>query len=223
MATHRLAATPGDRPLGHLRRRLPAADHRSIPAIPWCWNASPAAPEVMPPPGSGLHVPPALAAIHAANMPRVGGHILTGPVAVAGAEPGDMLRSPHRQDRARRGLGLLRLPPAGRHAAGGLSRTVSSATSRSTATRRHLPAALGHRTAAGAVLRRHGRGAAAGIRHDLHQAAARARRQPRQQGTRRGRHAVPAGLGRRAPTSRPATAMACRATARSASTRWRSA
>jgi acetamidase/formamidase len=49
------------------------------------------APDVMPPPGSGLVVPPALAAIHAANPPRLGPHILTGPVAVRGAEPGDML------------------------------------------------------------------------------------------------------------------------------------
>ncbi|HYZ60826.1 MAG TPA: acetamidase/formamidase family protein [Acetobacteraceae bacterium] len=49
------------------------------------------APDVMPPPGSGMAIPPALAAIHAANPPRVGGHILTGPVAVRGAEPGDML------------------------------------------------------------------------------------------------------------------------------------
>jgi acetamidase/formamidase len=48
-------------------------------------------PEVMPPPESGLRIPSALAAIHAANLPRVGGHILTGPVGVTGAEPGDML------------------------------------------------------------------------------------------------------------------------------------
>jgi acetamidase/formamidase len=48
------------------------------------------APETMPPPGSGLAVPPALAAIHAA-VPRGPGHILTGPVGVGGAEPGDML------------------------------------------------------------------------------------------------------------------------------------
>lgn len=48
-------------------------------------------PEVMPPASSGLAVPPALAAIHAANLPRPPGHLLTGPVAVAGAEPGDML------------------------------------------------------------------------------------------------------------------------------------
>ena len=48
-------------------------------------------PEVMPPPGSGMTIPPTLASIQAAGLPRVGGHILTGPVAVAGAQPGDML------------------------------------------------------------------------------------------------------------------------------------
>ena len=47
--------------------------------------------EVMPPPGSPLVVPPALRAIHDSNPPRIGPHILTGPVAIAGAEPGDML------------------------------------------------------------------------------------------------------------------------------------
>lgn len=47
--------------------------------------------EVMPPAASGLVVPPALVAIQAAGLPRMGPHILTGPVAVAGAEPGDML------------------------------------------------------------------------------------------------------------------------------------
>lgn len=49
------------------------------------------APDVMPLPGSGLHVPEALAAVHRANIPRLGPHMLTGPVAVRGAEPGDML------------------------------------------------------------------------------------------------------------------------------------
>ena len=38
-----------------------------------------------------MAIPPALSAILAANPPRLGGHILTGPVAVAGAAPGDML------------------------------------------------------------------------------------------------------------------------------------
>jgi acetamidase/formamidase len=48
-------------------------------------------PEVMPAPDLGLAVPAALAAIHAAGPPRLGPHILTGPIAVGGAEPGDML------------------------------------------------------------------------------------------------------------------------------------
>ncbi len=48
-------------------------------------------PEAMPPSASGLEIPPAFTAIFAANPARQSGHILTGPVAVAGAEPGDML------------------------------------------------------------------------------------------------------------------------------------
>jgi len=48
-------------------------------------------PDVLPPPGSGMTVPPALAAIHAAHPRGPGVHILTGPVEVRGAEPGDML------------------------------------------------------------------------------------------------------------------------------------
>jgi len=47
--------------------------------------------EIMPPPESGLTVPPALAAIHAAGIPRLGPHIVTGPVAIEGAEAGDAL------------------------------------------------------------------------------------------------------------------------------------
>jgi acetamidase/formamidase len=46
---------------------------------------------VMPPPGSPLTVPPELAAIIKANPGSKAGHIVTGPIAVAGAMPGDML------------------------------------------------------------------------------------------------------------------------------------
>jgi acetamidase/formamidase len=47
-------------------------------------------PEVLPPPG--FHVPAELLAIHAAERGiPFGPHILTGPVAIEGAEPGDML------------------------------------------------------------------------------------------------------------------------------------
>ena len=47
--------------------------------------------EVLPPPESGFTVPPELRAIIAANPGAQVGHILTGPIAVAGAEPGDTL------------------------------------------------------------------------------------------------------------------------------------
>jgi acetamidase/formamidase len=48
-------------------------------------------PEVMPAPDQGLAIPPALQAIHDAKLERIGPHILTGPVAIAGAAPGDTL------------------------------------------------------------------------------------------------------------------------------------
>src|SRR4030088_1310844 len=47
-------------------------------------------PEVVPDPKK-FHVPPELAQVHATNERMVPGHILTGPIAVAGAEPGDVL------------------------------------------------------------------------------------------------------------------------------------
>lgn len=43
-------------------------------------------------PGAGFDVPPELLDIHAAGVPTVPGHILTGPVAVEGAMPGDVLQ-----------------------------------------------------------------------------------------------------------------------------------
>jgi acetamidase/formamidase len=43
-------------------------------------------------PGEGFDVPPELLEIHAAGVPTVPGHILTGPVAVEGAMPGDVLQ-----------------------------------------------------------------------------------------------------------------------------------
>ena len=49
------------------------------------------APADLPPPG--FHVPPELLAIHEAlGGPALGPHILTGPIAVAGAAPGDVLQ-----------------------------------------------------------------------------------------------------------------------------------
>ena len=47
-------------------------------------------PDVVPD-RSKFHVPPELADIHAKNERMVPGHILTGPIAVEGADPGDVL------------------------------------------------------------------------------------------------------------------------------------
>ena len=47
-------------------------------------------PEVVPD-RSKFHVPPELAQVHAKNERMVPGHILTGPIAVADAERGDVL------------------------------------------------------------------------------------------------------------------------------------
>ena len=47
-------------------------------------------PDVLP--KSGFHIPPELLAIHETGVPKVPGHILTGPVAVDGAMPGDVLQ-----------------------------------------------------------------------------------------------------------------------------------
>jgi acetamidase/formamidase len=43
-------------------------------------------------PGAGFHVPAELLEIHAAGLPAMPGHILTGPVAVTGAKAGDVLQ-----------------------------------------------------------------------------------------------------------------------------------
>jgi acetamidase/formamidase len=43
-------------------------------------------------PSKGYHIPPELLEIHAGGIPAAPGHILTGPVAVAGAMPGDVLQ-----------------------------------------------------------------------------------------------------------------------------------
>jgi acetamidase/formamidase len=42
-------------------------------------------------PGEGFHVPPELLQVHAKSQRRLPGHILTGPVRVKGAQPGDVL------------------------------------------------------------------------------------------------------------------------------------
>ncbi len=90
MATHRLTSTPETVRWGVFDATFPPllTINSGDTVVLECVSGGP---EVMPPPDSGLKIPPALAAIHAANIPRAPGHLITGPVAVAGAEPGDML------------------------------------------------------------------------------------------------------------------------------------
>ncbi len=70
-------------------------------------------PDVVPD-RSRFHVPPELAEVHAKNERMVPGHILTGPVAIEGAQPGDVLEVEILDVRLRQdwGYNLIRLSPA---------------------------------------------------------------------------------------------------------------
>ncbi len=91
MPTHRLSPTPQTVRWGSFDAAHPAV----LTVAPGdtvtleCLSAG--GMEVMPAADSGFRVHPALKALVAAKVPRLGGHVLTGPVAVEGAEPGDML------------------------------------------------------------------------------------------------------------------------------------
>ncbi len=90
MASHHLTSTPETVRFGGFDATFaPVLTIRSGDSVTLeCVSGGP---EAMPSPDSGLVVPPALVALHRANLTRHGPHILTGPVAVEGAEPGDML------------------------------------------------------------------------------------------------------------------------------------
>ncbi len=89
MASHELKPTPDNVRWGVFEASIPpvltvqSGDTVTIETVS-------GAPDSMPPESSGLTVSPHLREIHT-SVPRRGVHILTGPVAVAGAEPGDML------------------------------------------------------------------------------------------------------------------------------------
>jgi len=90
MTLHHLAATPDTIRLGLFDAAIPPVlTIESGDSVEMqCLSGGP---EVMPLVGKGLLIPPLLAAIHAAGLERMGTHMLTGPVAVRGAMPGDML------------------------------------------------------------------------------------------------------------------------------------
>jgi acetamidase/formamidase len=90
MATHRIPATPETIRWGIFNAAFPPVltVQSGDTVVLECLSGTP---DTTPPADSGFTVPPGLAAIHKANPPRMAGHILTGPVAIAGAEPGDTL------------------------------------------------------------------------------------------------------------------------------------
>jgi acetamidase/formamidase len=90
MTHYRLASTPKTVRFGMFDAAFaPVLSIRSGDSVTFeCVSGGP---EVMPAPAQGLAIPPALQAIHDAKLERIGPHILTGPVAIEDAEPGDTL------------------------------------------------------------------------------------------------------------------------------------
>ncbi len=90
MATHCIAATPETTRWGVFDAGFPPllTIDSGETVILECVSGGP---DMLPPASAGFTVAPALPAIHARNPERQTGHIITGPVAVRGAEPGDML------------------------------------------------------------------------------------------------------------------------------------
>ena len=88
MTTHRLPASVATCHWGQFDAALPPVlrvadgDHVVVDTVS-------GGPDALPP--SGFHVPPELHDIHARSVRHLPGHILTGPVFVDGAEPGDTL------------------------------------------------------------------------------------------------------------------------------------
>lgn len=62
-------------------------------------------------PGEGFHVPPELLDVHARVQRELQGHIMTGPIAVEGAQPGDLLEVRFREIRLRQDWGYNFMRP----------------------------------------------------------------------------------------------------------------
>lgn len=90
MADHHLAATPQTVRFGMFDALFPpvleisSGDRVRVETVS-------GGPEVMPRDPTRFPIAQSLAVIHEAGLERIGPHILTGPIAIAGAEPGDML------------------------------------------------------------------------------------------------------------------------------------
>jgi len=90
MAQHHIPATPETIRLGIFDAATPSVltIESGDTVTMECLSGGP---EVMPKDTAKFPIPPVLKKIHDAGLPRIGPHMLTGPVAIRGAEPGDML------------------------------------------------------------------------------------------------------------------------------------
>jgi acetamidase/formamidase len=92
MATHQLRASPETVRIGVFNATFPpvmtieSGDRVEVQCVSGRES-------VMPPPDAPFAIPPELSAILEANPGVQAGHIVTGPIAVAGAMPGDTLES----------------------------------------------------------------------------------------------------------------------------------
>jgi len=89
-ATHRIAATPDTIRWGAFDATFPPL-LTVEPGDTVTLECLSGGPEQIPPRDGAFAIPPALLAVHDSKPPRLGPHILTGPVAVRGAAPGDAL------------------------------------------------------------------------------------------------------------------------------------
>jgi len=88
--THRLKASPETCAWGYFDAALdPVLEVESGDTV--VIETVSGGPDHIPLPDAGLYVPPELLDIHARSERQIPGHILTGPVAVAGAKPGHVL------------------------------------------------------------------------------------------------------------------------------------
>ncbi|MDU8926175.1 acetamidase/formamidase family protein [Alisedimentitalea sp. MJ-SS2] len=88
--THRLCASPETCVWGYFDAAIaPAIEIQSGDTV--TIETVSGGPDQIPPLDAGFHIPPELLEIHARSPRQLPGHILTGPVAVAGAKPGDVL------------------------------------------------------------------------------------------------------------------------------------
>jgi acetamidase/formamidase len=88
MTNHRLSPTPATVSWGIFSAAIPAVLTIDSGDSVIVETVSGAADDM---PGCGFTIPPALTAIHQAGLPQIGPHILTGPIAINGAAPGDTL------------------------------------------------------------------------------------------------------------------------------------